>query len=178
MIKKRLKFKNICYAVLSVVLCVITVICEKVNLSAFADTADGIRAAYENTNVWDNLQNSTLGGNAFNIEDYPHKENGKPQLISLVEFCYSYYADKQSDYGLYIYVYNPQDLAFDTDTERNRIQLKYGKSAYDTYPLKFLNCSNAAGYLNLKKNFRLSNKIYITIPKKSVFGKTKADFLL
>lgn len=156
MIKKRLKFKNICYAVLSVVLCVITVICEKVNLSAFADTADGIRAAYENTNVWDNLQNSTLGGNAFNIEDYPHKENGKPQLISLVEFCYSYYADKQSDYGLYIYVYNPQDLAFDTDTERNRIQLKYGKSAYDTYPLKFLNCSNAAGYEGRFYKFKIA----------------------
>lgn len=155
MTKKRI-IKSIFYAVIAALLCVVTVICGQFNLSAFADTVNGTRAAYENTNVWDNLQGSTLGGNAFNIEDYPHKENGKPQIISFVEFCYSYYSDKQSDYGLYVYVYNPQDLAFDTNTERNKIQFKYGTANYNTYSLEFLNYSKATGYEGRFYKFKIA----------------------
>ena len=73
--------KQIIHIIIAAFLCVVTVICGQGNLSAFADTTDGIRAAYENTNVWDNLQGSIIGGNAFDIEDYPHNENGKPQMI-------------------------------------------------------------------------------------------------
>ena len=73
------------------------------NLSAFAAT--DVQTAYENTNVLDNLEGSTIGGKTFDITDYPHNDIGNPQIISLVEFCYSYYADRQSDYGLYVYVY-------------------------------------------------------------------------
>ena len=68
------------------------------NLSAFAAT--DVQTAYENTNVLDNLEGSTIGGKTFDIADYPHNDNGKPQVISLVEFCYSYYADRQADFGL------------------------------------------------------------------------------
>ena len=80
------------------------------NLSAFAAT--DVQTAYENTNVLDNLEGSTIGGKEFDIADYPHNDSGVPQIISLIEFCYSYYADKQTDFGLYVYVYNPQDIAF------------------------------------------------------------------
>ena len=83
-------------------------------LSAFAAT--DVQTAYENTNVLDNLEGSTIGGKEFDIADYPHNDSGKPQIISLVEFCYSYYADKQEDFGLYVYVYNPQDIALDMGT--------------------------------------------------------------
>jgi len=61
--------KQLTYIIIAAFLCVVAVICGQVNLSAFADTTDGIRAAYENTNVWDNLQGSIIGGNAFDIED-------------------------------------------------------------------------------------------------------------
>ena len=97
------------------------------NLSAFAAT--DVQTAYENTNVLDNLEGSTIGGKTFDIADYPHNDTGKPQIISLVEFCYSYYADRQSDYGLYVYVYNPQDIAFDMATDRHKIQRTYGDTA-------------------------------------------------
>ena len=60
---------RILYIIIAAFLCVVTVMCGQVNLPASADTVDGVRAAYENTNVWDNLQGSTIGGNAFNIED-------------------------------------------------------------------------------------------------------------
>lgn len=115
------------------------------NLSAFAAT--DVQTAYESTNVLDDLEGSTIGGKTFDIADYPHDGNGKPQLISLAEFCYSYYADKQGDFGLYAYVYNPQDIAFDMATDRNKIQLTYGtKTSYSKYTLEFLNYSQRAGY--------------------------------
>lgn len=130
---------------LAVLVCFGVVMGGQGNLSAFAAT--DVQTAYENTNVLDNLDGATIGGKAFDIADYPHNDEGRPQVISLVEFCYSYYADKQSDFGLYVYVYNPQDIAFDMATDRNKIQLTYGsKASYSKYTLDFLNYSEKAGY--------------------------------
>lgn len=114
--------------------------------TAYAES-DDVQTRYEQTNVMNNLKGSTIGGKAFDVKDYPHSSTGKPQIISFVEFCYSYYADKQSDYGLYVYVYNPQDTAIDTNTQRNKIQFTYGnKAGYSKYVLQFLNYSTETGY--------------------------------
>lgn len=121
----------------------------------YASTSSTTVAGYEKNNVLDDLQNSTIGGNAFNIEDYPHNENGIPQVLSFVEFCYSQYTNKQDDFGLYIYVYNPQDIAFDTNTERNKIQFRCGNLPSAKYTLDFLNYSKAAGYEGLFYKFRI-----------------------
>ena len=134
---------------LLIVVCIVvaTVVCG-LNIivpTAYAESED-IVTRYEQTNVMDNLKGSTIAGKAFDIKDYPHNANAKPQIISFVEFCYSYYEDKQDDYGLYIYVYNPQDVAFDTNTQRNKIQLTYGnKPSYKKYGLTFLNYLTDAG---------------------------------
>ena len=130
---------------LAVLVCFGVVMGGQGNLSAFAAT--DVQTAYENTNVLDNLDGAIIGGKAFDIADYPHNDEGRPQVISLVEFCYSYYADKQGDFGLYVYVYNPQDIAFDMATDRNKVQLTYGnKQSYSKYTLDFLNYSEKAGY--------------------------------
>ena len=76
-------------------------------------------------------------------------------MISFVEFCYSCYSDKQDDFGLYIYVYNPQDIAFDTNTERNKIQFRCGNLPSAKYTLDFLNYSNKAGYEGRFYKFRI-----------------------
>ena len=139
--------KRFLYVILTAVLCVVVVLCGQGNLSAFADSTDSVQQVYESTNILNNLKGSTIGGKEFDLKDYPHNSNGKPQVISFVEFCYSYYAEKQSDYGLYIYVYNPQDVAFDMSSERNKIQLSYGsKESYSKYVLDFVNYSTEAGY--------------------------------
>lgn len=104
-------------------------------------------ATYENQNVWTDLQNSTIGDEKFDASKFPHKENGEPKIISFVEFCYSYFAVKQVDYGLYIYIYNPQDIPIDANTERNKIQFTYGNNqGFIKAQLKFLNYSNEPGY--------------------------------
>ena len=139
--------KRLLYLLFAAILGIVTVFGGQAKLSAFADSADSVQANYESTNVLDNLNGSTIGGKQFDISDYPHNENGQPQVISLTEFCYSYYADNQGDYGLYVYLYNPQDRAIDTQTERNKIQLTYAdKPQYEKYILEFLNYSVAAGY--------------------------------
>ena len=140
---------------LSLLVCFGAVMGGQGNLSAFAAT--DVQTAYENTNVLDNLEGSTIGGKEFDIADYPHSDSGVPQVISLVEFCYSYYADRQADFGLYVYVYNPQDIAFDMATDRNKIQLTYGdKQSYSKYTLEFLNYSERAGYEGRFFKFKIS----------------------
>lgn len=137
--------KTVAAWILMLLVCFGAVMGGQGNLSAFAAT--DVQTVYENTNVLDDLEGSTIGGKTFDIADYPHNGNGKPQLISLAEFCYSYYADKQGDFGLYAYVYNPQDIAFDMATDRNQIQLTYGdKTSFSKYTLEFLNYSQRAGY--------------------------------
>lgn len=135
---------------LLIVVCIFvaTVVCGLgINIpTAYADTDEDIQTRYEQTNVMSNLKGSTIAGKAFDVKDYPHNANAKPQIISFIEFCYSYYAEKQDDYGLYIYVYNPQDVVIDTNTLRNKIQLTYGnKPSYKKYTLIFLNYSTDAG---------------------------------
>ncbi len=118
---KRLFFKRFAVFILTFLVCIGMLLGGQNVLPAYAETVE-TQANYESTNVLDNLNGSTIGGKTFDIVDYPHDDNGRPQIISFVEFCYSYYADKQADYGLYVYVYNPQDIAFDMATERNKIQ--------------------------------------------------------
>lgn len=139
--------KRFTSVILVALLCIVTVICGRGKLYAMADTEDSVRAAYESTNVLNNLKGATIGCKEFDLADYPHNDNGKPQIISFVEFCYSYYADKQEDFGLYVYVYNPQDVVFDMSGESNKIQFTYGNvQSYSKYVLEFLNYSTEAGY--------------------------------
>lgn len=98
-----------------------------------------------------------IGGQPFDLEDWQYNERGKMQIISFVEFCYSFYEAKQDDFGLYIYVYNPQGLAVNTSSELNKIQFTYGSNAgYAKYPLEFLNYSTEAGYEGLFYKFKIS----------------------
>lgn len=110
----------------------------------------------DSTNVLDDLNGSIIGGKEFNLADYPYDENSKTQVISFSEYCYSYYSKNQGNYGLYVYVYNPQGKAFDERTERNKIQFSAdnGKS-YDKYVLQFLNYSHGADCEGLFYKFKV-----------------------
>lgn len=121
-----------------------------------AAAAEGdIRNAYEQTDVLDDLRGSTIAGKAFDIADYPYKDNGDSRLITFVEYCYSANKDKQGDYGLYVYVYNPQQNAYD-DSVRNKIQFRYGNTQnYNKYPLTVINYSLKPGYEGLFWKFRV-----------------------
>lgn len=127
---------------------------------AFAETV----LHYDQTNVLDDLAGATVGGNAFDLSDYSFNERGKPQIIAFTEYGYSFYSNKQDNYGLYVYVYNPQGLAFDTDTDRNKIEIGYAdRDNFSKYGLQFLNYSTQAGYEGLFYKF----KVILTDEQKS-----------
>ena len=114
-------------------------------LGIFSTTAyaAGNGSSFDNTKVLDDLLPATVGGKPFDIRDYPFDENGEVQVISFIEYCYSYKANQRDNYGLYVYIYNPQGLNLSTDSKRNKIQMatSYNKegnpSAYEKFSLEF-----------------------------------------
>lgn len=140
------------------VLCLVSVISGQFNLSAFlpldtrtvyAEQTDGLQEEYESVNVLDDLKNSTVDGKKFNLSDYNFDENKKLQIFSFVEFCYSFYANKQDVYGLYVYVYNPQGLKFEQNSTLHRITLRNGDYTdlnFFSCRMEFLNCSQGDYY--------------------------------
>lgn len=125
--------------------------------SAYAyETSTNLQASYEQQNVMTDLTNSVIVGEKFDVSNYPINMQGVPQLISLVEFCYSARSTSQGDYALYAYVYNPQGLQFDTTTTRNKIQMAFGENgSYSKYELQYLNCSTARGYEGIFYKFKV-----------------------
>lgn len=120
------------------------------------ETSTNLQASYEQQNVMTDLTNSVIAGEKFDVSNYPINMQGVPQLISLVEFCYSARSTSQSDYALYAYVYNPQGLQFDTTTTRNKIQMAFGENgSYSKYELQYLNCSTARGYEGIFYKFKV-----------------------
>lgn len=79
--------------------------------------------SFERTDVLDDLNSATVNGEPFDITDYPYDESKQVEVINFVEYCYSYKADKRENYGLYLYVYNPQGLHFSTDSKSNKVQM-------------------------------------------------------
>ena len=133
-------------------------------ISSFAGGGVGVvhaatsaKESYEQTNVLDDLKGSTINGEKFDLSDYPFNEKGTPQIVSFVEYGYSFKEEKKDDFGLYLYLYNPQSLKIDTVIERNKIQFAYGEKAnWNKYVLQFLNYSVEAGYEGLFYKFKVA----------------------
>ena len=75
-------------------------------------SADDDTAQFEQTNVMDDLENSTVDEKAFDVRDYAFDNSEEAQILMLVEYCYSFYANLQDNFGLYLYVWNPQGLKY------------------------------------------------------------------
>ena len=100
-----------------------------------ASAADAdVVSAFEQQNVMDDLDGMTIDGKAFSVKDYAFDESKPTQVLMLAEFCYSFYSDRQDDFGLYLYVWNPQGLRFDTDDERNLVQLSFDGTTFGHTP--------------------------------------------
>lgn len=120
--------------------------------------AESKQAVYERQNILEDLTGSTIEGEAFNLAEYNFDRSKEMKLISFIEFCYSNNADKQADYGLYAYVYNPQGKAFKLYSKEHAISIRVGgnqSANFNSYRLTFLNQSMRAGYEGLFLKFRV-----------------------
>lgn len=116
------------------------------SVKVYAAESSSVQANFESQNVSDDLEGATIAGKPFEKQDYSYNSDGSPQVLSLVEFCYSYDSARQSDFGLYLYIYNPQGLAFDT-SPKNQIQLIYGDNKQGSkFGIEMLNYSQEVGY--------------------------------
>ena len=166
------------YAVITALICAIMAICSQGTLAAYAAQTSGTE--FEKTNVLEDLRSSQVNGRDFNILDYPYDSTGElrhPEILTVVEYCYSIRPAQRGNYGVYIYFYNPQGHNLSTATGTNKVTLgvDYGKDSdgnvkvtdYEKFELKF--CSKSTGdYQNLFYKFKI-------IDHKSADGKTVAE---
>ena len=120
--------------------------------------------SYDTTNVLDDLTSSTANGEPFDITDYPFDESKDAQVISFVEYCYSYKANLRDNYGLYIYVYNPQGLNISTNSKSNKIQMATSYDSegnpndYQKFNLEFCSKVEDGDYKNLFYKFKVVDR--------------------
>lgn len=149
--------KKISYVISAFCLALIVTFGNLLTVFVKADSESRVEL-FEQTNVMDDLKRATINGETFDLTAYNFDEKKETKVLSFVEYCYSFYSEKQDNYGLYIYVYNPKGLTVDTNTNLNCIQFSYGldlSTNYTKYPLKFLNCSTETNYEGLFYKFRV-----------------------
>ena len=90
---------------------IILVICTIITVvqPTFAYAAEN-ENSFETSSVLEDLQSAKVNGQPFDLTLYPFDENKEIQIVSFIEYCYSYRASQRKDYGLYVYIYNPKGL--------------------------------------------------------------------
>lgn len=88
-----------------------------------------------------------------------------PSIYKVIEYCYSYYANYNTNYGIYVYIYNPSQLDL-LENGKNKITLatkhKIVDNAqiatdYEKFDLKFISKTDGA-YKNLFYKFKIVDK--------------------
>ena len=137
-----------------------------------AHGADHRELAFDETNVLDDLTGATVNGKPFNLLDYPFDSTGAikhPEIMNVVEYCYSFQVNARGNYGLYLYLYNPQALDLEPDSAANKVQIavewtenadgEIVPSKYDKFGLKFCSVSEGASYARLFYKFRVIDHV-------------------
>ena len=131
---------------------------------------------FDNTDVLEDLTSSTVNGQPFDIKNYPFDERKDAEVISFIEYCYSYRANLRDNFGLYIYVYNPKGLNFSASDKDNKIQMavSYDEEGnpndYEKFSLELCSKVESGNYKNLFYKFKVVNQQYgqiIKFPKAS-----------
>lgn len=79
---------------------------------------------FDNTSIFEDLYGSKdEHGNEFDLGNYPKDKDGELRFYTFVEYGYSYYANLNKNYALYMYLYNPQQLNFQTYLDSNVVRM-------------------------------------------------------
>lgn len=101
-------------------------------------------AAMDKIAVETDLAGTTIGGVKFDPARYGYDRNGSLQILTLLEYGYP------DDPALYLYLYNPQDIALNTRDRRYAVTLALGDDPnYTKYPLKVLSTSGTDAHSRL-----------------------------
>lgn len=104
---------------------------------------------FEKQNVLNDLEESLLNGETFSLKDYNFDESKTTKVLSFLEYGYTFYENLQDNFGLYVYVYNPQGLEFEISSSLHSISFRVGEDDnlnYSKYPLSVLDFSRGDYY--------------------------------
>ena len=155
------KRKKIFLCIIALALVVCTLLLTALPTFALAAENDN---KFDDTDVLEDLTSSKINGKAFDLKNYPFDENGEIQVISFVEYCYSYKANLRGNYGLYVYIYNPQGLNLSTSNKQNKIQMAVAYDAdgnptdYQKFNLEFCSKTESGDYKNLFYKFKVVDR--------------------
>ena len=156
--------KKILLGVIAMLLVLISVFATPMSIVAASISEESSSLDYSKTNVLDDLRHCTINGKPFNVADFPYDESKDIQVISFVEYCYSYKANQRDNYGLYVYIYNPKGLDLSKSQNFNKIQMAIsfngeGKpNDYYKFPLEFCSRVENGDYKNLFYKFKVVDK--------------------
>lgn len=127
--------------------------------SAFAVTASAEENTIdiESSDPLEDLQGSTIEGSSFNLESYYFDQSKSTQLLSIIEYEYSFKTDLKDNFALYVYVYNPKALSF-VEGNSHKIGLRVGKDEsknFKHYNLSYVSKSSATNYEGLIYKFKV-----------------------
>ena len=166
--------RNKIYACFLVILLLISSLFSMGYTTAFADTSE---LKFDQTNVMDDLRSSKT----FNVLNYPFYQSEKPEMfiINVVEYCYSFDVLRQGNYGLYLYLYNPNGRDINTDMGVNKVQMAVGYNAdgspndYEKFDLMFCSKSEEKFYEGLFYKFKVID--HISADGKTVLQRVKSS---
>ena len=141
--------------------------------------------SFKRADVMEELSGATINGKPFNKAEYPANPLGEMQLLSLVEFGYSA-TGNLSDYGLFLYIYNPKKVSIEQTSGQNKVQLGLSPdqdgncTSYYKFDLQF--CSASKDGLFLKyfvKDYRdqiirMNRRYVVSGFELKTFGNTNA----
>lgn len=172
---KNIAFQKVVYILLAVSIllaAVVVIIPTSSNSVVLAETS----VNFDSTNVMDDLSSCVIDGEAFDINDYPKDPYGTLQVLTFVEYCYSFYENNNGNYGLYIYLYNPALTKFEASHVLNKIQMAVSfndmdyADDYQKFSLKL--CSKSSDGLFYKYKVVDTQNILLSMVQE--FSKTHA----
>ena len=149
-----------CALIFTLVLCMVFVSVQGTPLVV----AHASEVNFDDTNVLDDLRSSSVNGQPFDLKAYPYNDKGTIQIIAFVEYCYSFKANRSSNYGLYVYVYNPQGLNLNATSKQNKIQMAVAydgngnPTRYEKFNLTYCNKAEESAYKNLFYKFKVYDR--------------------
>lgn len=126
--------------------------------------ADSTYLEMDGTDVMDDLSGITVNGQPFDAADYGADKSKDVQVLTFVEYSYSYYGNLRGNYALYVYVWNPQKTNYVTLSRLNAVSLRFGgdeTTDYEKYPLLFLDGSDDGLFYKFRVTLTADDKTSI-----------------
>ncbi len=139
--------------------------------------AESSTANFEESNVLDDLRSASN----FNILKYPAYKSLEPEMyvMNVVEYCYSFDPAMQDNYGLYLYVYNPNQTDISTKDGDNKVQMAVsydteGKpNAYEKFDLQYCSKSEEQFYEGIFYKFKVID--HVSSDGKTILKRVKSS---